>query len=320
MKHRIARVILATVCLLALAACNAGAPATSTTVPTQKPASTSTTAPAITIATALPQATLAPLGERKKVDAGGYSLQAPSNLQIATRNTQATISNADSTILISMAVAPRKSAEQTVEVMLKRFSDNVAGDSPDFKAGEQHPVKVGNLDGLAVDVSGTFYKAKSTGRIVVVDTGEPGFLISFAFAVDGPTGQRWGTEGGPAFDAILASIEFFAPVVAAPPDASCVSTDTNYGYDKENPIKVGGDAFDGPARERAYLDNLAGPKGEKISYSRAGSTTVGDTILDTFIITGLEKEVTLYIDEYSFSALKAPVGFTCIAAFTLTAP
>lgn len=321
MKHRIVRVVLTTVCLLALVACNTAAPATSTPLPTAKPASTSTSAPVPTAtATALPPATLAPLGERKKVEAGGYSLQAPNNFEITIRNTQATLSNPDSTILVSMAVAPHKSDEQTVEAVLKSFSANVGKDTPDFKAGEQYPVKVGNLDGLAIDVSGTFFKAISSGRIVVVDTGDAGFLISFGFAANGPTGQRWQTEGDPAFDAILASIQFFAPAQAATPSAACVSTDATYGYDPKNPIKVGGDAFDGPPRERAYLDNLAGPNGEKISYSRTGSTSEGDVILDAFIITGLAKEVTLYIDEYSFSEPQAPVGFTCLGVFTLTAP
>ncbi|MGC1378142.1 MAG: hypothetical protein WA821_18070 [Anaerolineales bacterium] len=106
----------------------------------------------------------------------------------------------------------------------------------------------------------------------------------------------------------------------AQPTGACVSTDKTYGYTQENPIKVGGDDFGGPPRERAYLDNLAGPHGEPISYNRTGSLDSGDTILDAYEISGLSKPVTLYIDEYSFTEPQAPVGFTCLGAFSLTAP
>jgi hypothetical protein len=82
------------------------------------------------------------------------------------------------------------------------------------------------------------------------------------------------------------------------PTGACVmSTDKTYGYTQENPIKVGGDDFGGPSRERAYLDNLAGPHGEPISYNRTGSLDSGDTILDAYEISGLGAKVTLYIDE-----------------------
>ena len=99
-----------------------------------------------------------------------------------------------------------------------------------------------------------------------------------------------------------------------------VSSDKTYGYTQENPIKVGGDFLEGPARERAYLDNLTGPNGETISYNRTGSVDFGDTILDVFDITGLGKQITLYIDEYSFTEPLAPVGFSCLGSFSVSAP
>jgi len=102
--------------------------------------------------------------------------------------------------------------------------------------------------------------------------------------------------------------------------ACVISTDKTYGYTQENAIKVGGDDSGGPSRERAYLDNLAGPHGEPISYNRTGSLDSGDTILDAYEISGLGAKVTLYIDEYSFTEPQAPVGFTCLGAFSLTAP
>ncbi len=127
----------------------------------------------------------------------------------------------------------------------------------------------------------------------------------------------------PTFTPIPTDTPVIEPTVSGPINstgACVISTDDTYGYTQENPIKVGGDAFDGPPRERAFLDNLLGPNGESISYERTGSLAFGDTILDAFEITGLNKETILYIDEYSFTELQAPVGFTCVSAFPLTAP
>ncbi len=96
------------------------------------------------------------------------------------------------------------------------------------------------------------------------------------------------------------------------------STDSSYGYTKENPIKVGG--FDsGPANERAYLNSLTGPNGEELSFNRRGSCCHFDTknsplgmgALDIYKVTfkGKNDTVTLYINMYDKAKLYAPIGF-----------
>ncbi|MFZ0544822.1 MAG: hypothetical protein WAM60_05265 [Candidatus Promineifilaceae bacterium] len=107
------------------------------------------------------------------------------------------------------------------------------------------------------------------------------------------------------------------PTTAASSSACPVSGDSSYGYTQDNPIRVGGDAFGGPARARAYLDVLRGPEGQIVSYFRVGSLPTDETILDIYELTyeGLDSPANLYVDEYSFSTLLAPVGFTCASAF-----
>jgi hypothetical protein len=99
-----------------------------------------------------------------------------------------------------------------------------------------------------------------------------------------------------------------------------VAEDAGYGTTMENPIQVGGGAFDGPVREQAYLDNLRRPDGEAIRYERVGSRPFGDAILDEYAITGLDEPVTLYLDEGSYSPPLAPVGFGCAGPFELSPP
>ena len=99
------------------------------------------------------------------------------------------------------------------------------------------------------------------------------------------------------------------------------ATDKKYGYTQKKPIMVGGGTEEGPKNERRFLNALAVPKGEEISYRRLGSCCHFYTknslfentgLLDMYEITyeGLEKPIILYINMYDSDILKVPVGFT----------
>jgi len=113
--------------------------------------------------------------------------------------------------------------------------------------------------------------------------------------------------------------------LASPPsgafDFTEVSTDKSYGYSSKNPIMVGGSAEnEGPRNERRFLDVLAGPNGEPISYRRSGNCCafktengfMGSGLLDMYEIRweGSDEVVVLYINMYDYTPLKVPVGFT----------
>lgn len=100
-----------------------------------------------------------------------------------------------------------------------------------------------------------------------------------------------------------------------------ISTDRTYGLSEKNPVEVGGaENREGPLNERRYLNALAGPNGEKVSYYRAGSCCgvksknglMGIAILDNYRVTweGSKDTVSIYINMYDYGILKAPVGFT----------
>ncbi len=95
------------------------------------------------------------------------------------------------------------------------------------------------------------------------------------------------------------------------------STDKTYGYTKNNPVMVGGES-EGPKNERRFLNALAGPNGEEISYYRVGSccsfktknSSFGGGALDIYSISyeGLNESLTLYINMYDSDTLRVPVG------------
>ena len=77
-----------------------------------------------------------------------------------------------------------------------------------------------------------------------------------------------------------------------------------------------------PLSERRFLNALAGPNGEEISYFRAGSCCAikskndpfgfGEVLLDNYRVTwkGAKDTISIYINMYDYGTLKAPVGFT----------
>ncbi|MFD3002544.1 hypothetical protein ACFS7Z_19385 [Pontibacter toksunensis] len=101
-----------------------------------------------------------------------------------------------------------------------------------------------------------------------------------------------------------------------------ISDDPTYGYDKANPIKVGG-AKDrsGPDNERTFLNGLLGPNGEEVNYYRAGSCCHFKTpnglmnntgLLDLYRVSwsGASDTLDIYINMYDKGDLKVPVGLT----------
>ncbi len=104
-------------------------------------------------------------------------------------------------------------------------------------------------------------------------------------------------------------------------DVKKEATSENYGYSKNDPIKVGGvSEGNGPGMERKFLSQLAGPNGEEIFYERASSCCafdsprgfMGQGMLDIYEVTweGLTAPKKLYINMYDFEEPMIPVGFT----------
>ncbi|HLW31912.1 MAG TPA: hypothetical protein VKX40_06600 [Aequorivita sp.] len=119
----------------------------------------------------------------------------------------------------------------------------------------------------------------------------------------------------PAFKANLKNNQTF--------EITEISTDPKYGLSEKNPVQVGGvDKQEGPLNERRFLNALAGPNGEEVSYFRAGSCCpikskndpfgLGSVMLDNYRVTwkGAKDTISIYINMYDYGTLKAPVGFT----------
>jgi hypothetical protein len=97
------------------------------------------------------------------------------------------------------------------------------------------------------------------------------------------------------------------------------SKDKKYGYDKDYPINIfyRGTSND-TINQKYYLNALAGPKGEKITYTKlenccpfpSKNTDTGAGFLDVYQLKwhGLKNPIILYLNIYERGQLMVPVG------------
>jgi hypothetical protein len=99
------------------------------------------------------------------------------------------------------------------------------------------------------------------------------------------------------------------------------SKDKKYGYDPDYPINI---FYSGTKNEtinqHRFLNALAGPNGEKITYTKLESccpfptkrSEMGAGLLDVFQLRweGQQNPVTLYLNIYEKGVLMVPVGLT----------
>ncbi len=296
-----------------------------TIIPTDTPNPTPTNSPTATntlIPTATPtiEATPTP-GAIINIAQSGYSFHKPSGYNVDISGSLVGITDKEYTIGITLygstTLPITSNLYNAADTFLLLLFKDSAGE---FKKENAQSIMIDSVEGLIFDISGSFYDMPLKGQVVVVNPTKTQFFWGIGLANIDQDKNRWEDEGLKSFHELISSIKFLSKDELLSLPACTIATDETYGYTEANPIRVGGDAFDGPSRERAYLDNLLGPNGEEITYERGGSFSFGDTILDTFTITGFGKTVTLYIDEYSYAAPMAPVGFTCIYDFPLSEP
>ncbi len=281
---------------------------TNTTAPTQ----TATTTPTKTLT--LTPKPLIELGERHEIAQGGFAFRVPIGYASQIEEQQAFLSDLEGTLIISfVGVEDSSSSEEIIDTYLDAVARRSEGE---FEKTPSDPVTIRGIEGEAFDLTGSMLGSPIQGKTFIIPIDSDRFLFALALANLSQDEQAWENKGSKVFEAVIESIEFIEPKSAG---LCPVSTDNTYGYTKENAIRVGdgGELFGGPARERAYLDNLRGPNGEPISYERTGSLNFEDTILDEYVITGLGAPVTLYLDSYKFEEPMAPVGFTCADSFNL---
>lgn len=321
-KTSVAVSILALILALTTGACGL----TARFLPTRTPTPTVTPSPSATptftpspsaTATLTPSRTPTPTATRidgsvyENTD-GGFSFVAPDDCVVSPHESSTWIGNQDiETIVIILSMSIDAQSPQATDAMFAVLNSLFKEGKGEYQIGAHSQMTTNGMPAESYEILGSILKTGITGQAVLIDAAPNHTLFLFGYSRTDRDETRWRNDGRSMFNTIMESVRVEGAQQPSSGESCTVSNDDTYGYTRENPIRIGGDAFGGPARERIYLDNLRGAKGESFTYERTGSMEFNDTILDKFTISGLGKEIVLYIDEYSYSPLQAPVGFTC---------
>lgn len=123
----------------------------------------------------------------------------------------------------------------------------------------------------------------------------------------------------------LKNVDDNAPVLTLSPNNTFIITeyskDKKYGYDQDYPINIFyRTTKDDSINQQRFLNALAGPKGEKITYIKLESccpfptkrTELGAGFLDVYELkwAGQKKPVKLYLNIYEKGIVMVPVGLS----------
>jgi hypothetical protein len=282
---------------------------------TPEPTATVTPPPTLT-ATVVPTATITstPAPQTAIINGNGFTLEVPVELDVEVKKQVVGIFDKPGTLIISLTRTPYDGSANELSDVIDEYLNGIAERGGEFIQSEPSPVMVDGVEGISVDLTGTLFDAPIEGRAIALSPEEDSVFFGMGLSNLSTDEELWQTSGSTIFQGLLDTLQF----TTAQTSGECtVSTDKTYGYIETNPIKVGGDFLEGPAREEAYLDNLLGPNGESLSYEREGSIQSGEAILDIYRVKGGGLDVALYLDEYTYLPLQAPVGFTCAGEFIL---
>jgi len=282
-----------------------------TAPPTQTivPSSTSTPLPTTTSAVSANTATI-----NRLAASDGFTVSVPFPLLYQVNKNIILIGDEAKTLNISF-ISDTTQGGKPLMAVIDLYLASLEKRGFQFTKGNSANVQIDEATGLTVDLTAISGNLSFEGQAIAVSPRADLTLFGLGLSRTDSDKNSWKNSGKAAFDSLVNSIKFADANAACP-----ISADKTYGYNQDNPIKVGGGDFEGPSRERAYLDHLQGANGEQLAYERQGSTDAGNTILDIYHVTGGSVDKILYVDEYNFSELQAPVDFTCTGAFPLSAP
>lgn len=305
--------------IVTLSACTAVPTAAPTSIPSPSP----TTSPTQTVipsptSTSLPIATSTEAASTEAINrlavSEGFTISVPFPLLYQVNKNIILIGDDEKTLNISF-IGDTSKGGQPLPAVIDAYLASLEKRGFQFTKGKSTAVQIDGATGLTVELTATSGNLSFEGQAAAVSPRADLTIFGLALSKTDADQNAWQNSGKAAFDSLLSGIKFTDANAACP-----ISTDKTYGYSQTNPIKVGGGDFEGPSRERAYLDHLNGPNNSQLTYDRQGSMDSGNTILDVFQIKGSGFSAVLYIDEYNYSEPQAPVGFTCNGAFPLSAP
>ena len=293
-------------------------------VPIYKPPQVVTATPSPTPTPEVPNYIQA--GSPVQVQAGMYSFEPVTTwdesgvpLALRIKDTRATLSNAEETLFFSLASEPAPSGS-TSQVCLDTILQRMAADLSELQNSETAPLTTQAGTGLQVRLQAKVFSQASIGALQVIQVNQRCFSL-LGLATSDDSASLWENSGAPILSRLQQSVRFLEPSQLMYCD---VAKNETYGFSPENPIRTGNtNLYDGRTRQETYLFTLRGPNQEEIFFTRlAPEFNDLGVIVDPYHIeyAQIPEAITLYFDMNTFEPLFAPQGFSCEAAFPISAP
>jgi len=263
------------------------------------------------------------MGERQSSPEGRYSFMPVDGYGWEVAKGQTYMANDDGTIMLSVVGVPTN--DSSAETIMADFIDGMAtAGSGVLERGVESTITVDGVEGTAVNLTGNLFGSPMDGQAILVKPTDDWAIFALAMGNVEENDARWRESGQPLFMTVLESMAFLDETAvselstASGADLCAVATDPTYGYSQENPVQVGGGETDGVARATAFLDNLVDPVGISVTYTHVD----GDNTLEVYELLSplADDPISLYIDVDNYAELMAPAGFSCEAAFSISAP
>jgi hypothetical protein len=170
--------------------------------PTETPLPTHTATPPPT-STASPTAMATEPAVERIVVESGFSFQPMSGFLVDVQPNQVGITSEDDEILLFMATSDEPT-DNSMQETLDNFIANAGASMGELTASESFTVTIGDVEGIAADVTGIFLGDDMEGRVAVVTPTDSFTFFAFGLAVN----NRWGDEGLPLFENVITTISF----------------------------------------------------------------------------------------------------------------
>lgn len=240
-------------------------------------------------------------------------------LSVHIKSPLVTLSNAEETLFFSLTSEPAPEGS-TTQACLDTIVQKMAADISNLQVSVSSPLATQSGTALRVQLQAKVFNQTSIGALQVIQVNQRCFSM-FGLATSDDSAALWEHSGAPILDRLQQSVHFLEASQLMYCD---IAQDSTYGYSPENPIRTGNtNLYDGRTRQENYLLTLRGPNNEEVFFTRQlPQFNAQGVIVDPYRIeyAQIPQAVILYFDMNSYETLFAPQGFTCEAAFPISAP
>lgn len=252
---------------------------------------------------------------------GGYGFEVTPDLWVGIKGRQTVISSTVYAVSFALYGVYGDYAYIGAEPIAKLLLENFFGNpGTTWRTDPAESITVDGVASQAIPFRGLLNSEPVSGKVIVIQPEPTRYISILGMGSLQGDDTVWKTSGERILSAILSKLTILPKESLTDKNTCSIAQDHYYGTSLGSPIHVGGGNTSGPARERAYLDNLLGSDNQAITYEFVESKDSGGTTLDIYQVTSAGQHFRLFFDTSEYLQPYVPYGFNCRGAFPFDAP